>query len=76
MFFGRDLTPLHERYLSRIDVPLRVFVYLRRFDDFIEADYKQRAKNGLPTGGAARFVADAMVTRRPLSLFIGAYRCS
>ncbi|MAU51827.1 MAG: hypothetical protein CMN17_05500 [Roseovarius sp.] len=60
MFFGRDLTPLHERYLSRIDVPLRVFVYLRRFDDFIEADYKQRAKNGLPTGGAARFVAERL----------------
>lgn len=60
MFFGRDLTPLRQRYLSRIDAPLRVFVYLRRFDDFIEADYKQRAKNGLPTGGAERFVAERL----------------
>ncbi len=60
MFFGRDLTPLRQRYLSRIAVPVRVFVYLRRFDDFIEADYKQRAKNGLPTGGAERFVAERL----------------
>jgi hypothetical protein len=60
MFFGRDLTPLRQRYLSRIATPLRVFVYLRRFDDFIEADYKQRAKNGLPTGGAERFVAERL----------------
>ncbi|MBE0452750.1 hypothetical protein [Roseovarius autotrophicus] len=60
MFFGRDLAPLHQRYLSRIGAPLRVFVYLRRFDDFIEADYKQRAKNSLPTGGAERFVAERL----------------
>ncbi|MGX0903853.1 hypothetical protein ACSSV8_002438 [Roseovarius sp. MBR-79] len=60
MFFGRDLTPLRQRYLSRISAPVRVFVYLRRFDDFIEADYKQRAKNGLPTGGAERFVAERL----------------
>jgi hypothetical protein len=57
MFFGRDLTPLHERYLSRIDGPVRIVAYLRRFDDFLEADYKQRAKNALPTGGAAGYVA-------------------
>jgi hypothetical protein len=60
MFFGRDLTPLQERFLSRIKAPVRIVVYLRRFDDFIEADYKQRAKNGLPTGGAAAFVADRL----------------
>jgi len=60
MLFGRDLTPLRQRYLSRLGVPVRVLVYLRRFDDFIEADYKQRAKNGLPTGGAERFVAERL----------------
>ncbi len=60
MFFGRDLTPLQERFLSRIAAPVRIVVYLRRFDDFIEADYKQRAKNGLPTGDAAAFVAERL----------------
>jgi hypothetical protein len=60
MLFGRDLTPLRQRYLSRLGMPVRVLVYLRRFDDFIEADYKQRAKNGLPTGGAERFVAERL----------------
>lgn len=60
MFFGRDLAPLNARYLARIGVPVRVVVYLRRFDDFIEADYKQRAKNGLPTGGAEGFVAERL----------------
>jgi len=60
MFFGRDLSPLQERYLSRINEPVRVIVYLRRADDFLEADYKQRAKNALPTGGAAGFVAERL----------------
>ncbi len=50
MFFGRDLTPLQDRYLSRVDGAIRVIVYLRRFDDFVEADYKQRAKNGRVAG--------------------------
>jgi hypothetical protein len=57
MFFGRDLTPLQDRFLSRIDAPVRVILYLRRFDDFIEADYKQRAKNAMQTGGVDAFVA-------------------
>jgi len=57
MFFGRDLAALQERYLSRIDGPVRIVAYIRRLDDFLEADYKQRAKNALPTGGAARFAA-------------------
>jgi len=57
MFFGRDLSPLQERYLSRVRGPVRIVAYLRRLDEFLEADYKQRAKNALPTGGAAGFVA-------------------
>ncbi|GAW36786.1 hypothetical protein RA2_03861 [Roseovarius sp. A-2] len=57
MFFGRDLPPLQHRFLSRIDAPVRVILYLRRFDDFIEADYKQRAKNAMQTGGVDAFVA-------------------
>lgn len=57
MFFGRDLAPLQARYLSRIEEPVRVVAYLRRLDDFLEADYKQRAKNALPTGGVGGYVA-------------------
>ena len=60
MFFGRDLTPMQARFLNRVEGPVKVILYLRRFDDFIEADYKQRAKNGLPTGGADRFIAQRL----------------
>jgi hypothetical protein len=56
MFFGRDLSPLQDRFFRHIDEPVHFLVYLRRFDDFIEADYKQRAKNGRQTGGVASFV--------------------
>ena len=56
MFFGRDLAPLHNRFLSRYDGPVKIVVYLRRFDDFIDADYKQRAKNGMVAGGVDAFV--------------------
>ncbi len=60
MFFGRDLAPLNDHVLPGLDAPLRVLVYLRRFDDFIEADYKQRAKNGKKTGRVADFVAQRL----------------
>ncbi len=61
MLFGRDLTVLQHALFHRIGDPVRVVVYLRRFDDFIEADYKQRAKNGLPTGGVAAFVKNRLM---------------
>ena len=57
MFFGRDLAPLQTRFLSRIDAPVRIILYLRRFDDFVEADYKQRAKNAMQTGAVDAFLA-------------------
>ncbi|SEK22573.1 hypothetical protein SAMN05443999_10122 [Roseovarius azorensis] len=60
MFFARDLSALRNALFCQIDDPVRIVVYLRRFDDFIEADYKQRAKNGLPTGGAAAFVGGCL----------------
>lgn len=60
MFFGRDLTPLYDRYLKTIATTVRFVVYLRRFDEFIEADYKQRAKNGMRTRGVDAFVADRL----------------
>jgi len=60
MFFGRDLSPLNERYLATLATPVRFVVYLRRFDDFLEADYKQRAKNGMRTRGVDAFVANRL----------------
>lgn len=60
MFFGRDLSPLYDRYLAAIPAPVKFVVYIRRFDDFIEADYKQRAKNGMRTGGVDAFVANRL----------------
>jgi len=50
MFFGRDLRPLHDRFLQGLGAETRVIVYLRRFDDFVEADYKQRVKKSRKTG--------------------------
>jgi hypothetical protein len=60
MFFGRDLSPLNERYLATVATPVGFVVYLRRFDDFVEADYKQRAKNGMRTRGVDAFVANRL----------------
>lgn len=60
MFFGRDLSPLYDRYLAAIPTPVKFVVYIRRFDDFIEADYKQRAKNGMRTRGVDAFVANRL----------------
>jgi len=51
MFFGRDLAALNAHLFEGLDTPVRIFVYLRRFDDFIEADYKQRAKRNRDVGG-------------------------
>lgn len=64
MFFGRDLSPLYERYLTTIPTPVKFVVYIRRFDEFIEADYKQRAKNGMRTGGVDAFVANRLTQIR------------
>jgi hypothetical protein len=51
MFFGRDLASLYERVIAPMQTEVTILVYLRRFDDFIEADYKQRAKNGRVIAG-------------------------
>lgn len=60
MFFGRDLSSLHKRVIAPMQTEVTILVYLRRFDDFIEADYKQRAKNGRLIGGQV----DAFVRER------------
>ncbi|SIT78529.1 hypothetical protein SAMN05421665_0787 [Yoonia rosea] len=60
MFFGRDLSPLYDRYLAAIPTPVKFVVYIRRFDEFIEADYKQRAKNGMRTRGVEAFVKNRL----------------
>jgi hypothetical protein len=60
MFFGRDLSSLYERVIAPMQTEVTILVYLRRFDDFIEADYKQRAKNGRQPGGQV----DAFVRER------------
>ncbi|EDM72682.1 hypothetical protein RAZWK3B_00640 [Roseobacter sp. AzwK-3b] len=60
MFFGRDLSSLYERVIAPMQTEVTILVYLRRFDDFIEADYKQRAKNGRLIGGQV----DAFVRER------------
>ena len=56
MFFGRDLSPLHRHLFRHGDAPVTVIVYLRRFDDFMEADYKQRVRNRRFAGGVQAYV--------------------
>jgi len=63
MFFGRDLEPLHSHLFDGLDAPVRVLIYLRRFDDFIEADYKQRSKKGRQTGGNVFEYVDDRIKR-------------
>lgn len=46
MFFGQDLAPLQDKIFSRVDDDITVLLYIRRLSDFLESDYKQKAKNG------------------------------
>lgn len=60
MFYGRSLSGLHEHLFRHVDQAVHVIVYLRRFDDFIEADYKQRVKNGRMAQDYRTFVASRL----------------
>ncbi|MCG7519636.1 hypothetical protein [Ruegeria sp. Ofav3-42] len=52
MFYSCDLNRLAEVFAEIPSRSLRITFYCRRYSDFFEAGYKQRAKNGrLPIGG-------------------------
>ena len=60
MFYSADLTRLARVFADIPARELRVLFYCRRYSDFFEADYKQRAKNGrLPPDGSG-FIRDRL----------------
>ncbi|TMV09011.1 hypothetical protein FGK63_07780 [Ruegeria sediminis] len=60
MFFTADMERLAKVFSGIPAKEIRVVFYCRRYSDFFEADYKQRAKNGRITGGATKFVRDRL----------------
>ncbi|WP_171098451.1 hypothetical protein [Ruegeria sp. HKCCD7255] len=69
MFYSVDMTELARIFADIPKDEMRVTFYCRRYSDFFEADYKQRAKNGrLAPGGTAyirqrlKAIADAPQT--------------
>ncbi len=64
MFFSADLGRLSQVFSEIPARDMRVVFYCRRYSDFFEADYKQRAKNGrLPPDGSG-FVRDRLARIR------------
>ncbi|MGJ8621915.1 MAG: hypothetical protein ACSHW1_04000 [Yoonia sp.] len=68
MFFGRDLSPLTSHVLNNGDIPVKVIVYIRRLDDFLEAEYKQRVKNGRNAKGGVVGFAHQRIAALALNL--------
>jgi len=60
MFYSCDLAQLAQIFAEIPSRELRIAFYCRRYSDFLEADYKQRAKNGRLGGGASDFVRDRL----------------
>lgn len=64
MFYTADLARLAQVFAEIPAREMRVVFYCRRYSDFFEADYKQRAKNGrLPADGSG-FVRDRLAAIR------------
>ncbi len=60
MFYSCDLNRLAQVFSEIPSRELRITFYCRRYSDFFEADYKQRAKNGRLNSGASEFVQDRL----------------
>lgn len=56
MFYNCDLSKLAQVFTEIPSRDLRITYYCRRYSDFLEADYKQRAKNGRLGDGATGYV--------------------
>ncbi len=60
MFYNCDLTKLAQVFAEIPSRELRITYYCRRYSDFLEADYKQRAKNGRLGGSATDYVRNLL----------------
>lgn len=56
MFYSANLARLAEVFADIPSEKMRVVFYCRRYSDFFEADFKQRAKNGRLPAGSSDFV--------------------
>ncbi|KUJ85741.1 hypothetical protein AVO45_01795 [Ruegeria marisrubri] len=56
MFYTVDMVRLAEVFADIPADEVKITFYCRRYSDFFEADYKQRAKNGRIQGGATGYV--------------------
>jgi hypothetical protein len=56
MFYTCDLSKLAQVFAEIPSREVRITYYCRRYSDFLEADYKQRAKNGRFGGSATDYV--------------------
>jgi len=56
MFYTADLHQLAEVFADIPPSQMRVVFYCRRYSDFFEADFKQRAKNGRLSGSSSEFI--------------------
>ncbi|WP_420584290.1 hypothetical protein [Ruegeria sp.] len=64
MFYSCNLNTLAQIFADIPSRALRIAFYCRRYSDFLEADYKQRAKNGRLNSGASDFVRDRLASVR------------
>ncbi|WP_170764457.1 hypothetical protein [Ruegeria lacuscaerulensis] len=62
MFYSCDLPRLAQVFAEVPSRELRITFYCRRYSDFFEADYKQRAKNGRLSGGASDFIRNRLAS--------------
>ncbi|WP_226688582.1 hypothetical protein [Ruegeria arenilitoris] len=60
MFYSCDLNKLAQVFAEIPSRDLRITYYCRRYSDFFEADYKQRAKNGRMGTSASEYVRDRL----------------
>ncbi|MGA0615961.1 hypothetical protein [Paracoccus sp. KR1-242] len=60
MFYGQRLARLQEKIFSRIDEPVNVVIYLKRFSDFLDSDYKQKVKKGRDLVSAEHYARSAI----------------
>ncbi|WP_377188668.1 hypothetical protein [Ruegeria meonggei] len=60
MFYSCDLTKLAQVFTEIPSRELRITFYCRRYSDFFEADYKQRAKNGRLNSSPSDFVRNRL----------------
>lgn len=56
MLYSVDLHKLAEIFAEIPAREMRIAFYCRRYSDFFEADYKQRAKNGRLAGGGSEYI--------------------